>query len=124
MSQESQENVEMARRAFDAYNRRDVEAFLADQAHDVELHSAIVGGAEGTVYRGHDGIRKWIVDLDASFDEATLYSAEFRDLGDRVLVIGRIRAHGRESGVRLDSASGWVVTFRSGRIAEVHGFLD
>ena len=51
---------------------------------EVELHSAIVGGAEGSVYRGHPGVRKWYADSFESFEELSNEWSEFRDLGDRV----------------------------------------
>jgi ketosteroid isomerase-like protein len=46
------------------------------------------------------------------------------DLGDRVLVLGRVRARGRESGVELDSPLGWVFTVRGGKLAKAEGFLS
>jgi hypothetical protein len=50
----SQENVEIVRRGFEAYSRRDVDGFLSHLDSAFELHSAIVGGAEGRVYQAHD----------------------------------------------------------------------
>jgi hypothetical protein len=45
----SQENVEIVRRAFEAVNRRDdVEEILSYIDPESELHSAVIGGAEGT----------------------------------------------------------------------------
>ncbi len=56
----SQENVEIARRAMDAWDRDDLEAFLAELDPDLEWHTGIEGTAEGaeTVFRGHDGVRQ------------------------------------------------------------------
>ena len=50
----SQENVELHRRAIEAFNSHDVEAFIALCDPSIEAHSvfAAVGGA---VYHGHDG---------------------------------------------------------------------
>src|SRR6266542_4417386 len=39
---------------------------------------------------------------------------EFRKIGDRILVYGRWRARGRDSGVELDVAATWVVEVRDG----------
>jgi len=41
----SEENVELVRRALDAFPRGDVEAMLLVLHPEVEWHSAIVGGA-------------------------------------------------------------------------------
>jgi hypothetical protein len=50
----SQENVAIVQRALEATNSADIEEVLTYIDSDGELHSAIIGGAEGNVYRGHD----------------------------------------------------------------------
>jgi hypothetical protein len=54
--------LDLVRGALEAFARGDVEGMLSDLDPDVELHSAIVGGAEGNVYRGHEGFRNWYAD--------------------------------------------------------------
>ena len=120
----SEENVEIVRRGFEAYGRRDIDAFLALVDPGFELRSAIVGTAEGRTYRGHDAVRQWFADSDAGFADLVIEPTEFRDLGDRVLVFGRIQARGRESGLPLDSPTGWVATVSDGRMTSAHGFLS
>ena len=120
----SQENVNLVRRALDAFLRGDVEAMLSHMDPDGELHSAIVGGAEGNVYRGHEGFRRWYADSFESFEELSNDWSEFRDLGDRILAFGHVRARGRESGVELDSPMGWVFTVRHGKLVKAEGFLS
>jgi ketosteroid isomerase-like protein len=120
----SEENVEIARKILDAGNRRDTEAILQYADPEIELQSAIIGGAEGNTYRGHQGIRDWIAESDAAFEELRMEHEEFRDLGDDVLLIGRLHARGRESGVEIESAIAWLTTFRGGRIVRARGYLD
>lgn len=121
----SEENVEVCRRAFDAFGaRRAVEAELPYLDPEIELRSAIVGGAEGNTYRGHEGVRKWMAESDAAWAELRLEAEEFRDLGDDVLIIGRLRAKGRESGAEVESPIAWLFTVRRGRIVHSTGYLD
>ncbi len=120
----SQENVEIVRRSLEANARGDIEEMLTYVDPDGELHSAIIGGAEGHVYRGHDGFRRWYAETEATFEELRTELSEFRDLGDRVVGLGQIHARGRESGVELDSATGWVFTLRNGKILTAEGFLS
>ena len=120
----SEENLDLVRRAMEAFPRGVVEEMLSFLDPELEWHSAIVGGAEGNVYRGHDGFRRWYADSFESFDELRNEWIEFRDLGDRVLALGRVQARGRESGVEIDSPMGWVVTVRDGKILKAEGFLD
>ena len=120
----SQKNVEVVRRALEAFPRGDLEEMLSYMDPEGELHSAIVGGAEGNVYRGHEGFRRWYADSFDSFESLQNEWSEFRDLGDRVLALGRVRARGRESGVELDSPLGWVFTVRRGKLVKAEGFLS
>jgi ketosteroid isomerase-like protein len=116
-------NVEVVRRTVEAFPRGVDEMLLfVDPA--IELHSAIVGGAEGNVYRGHDGFRRWFADSFESFEELENEWTEFRDLGDRVLAFGNVKARGRGSGMELDSPMGWVFTVRRGKLVKAEGFLS
>jgi ketosteroid isomerase-like protein len=120
----SQENVEVCRRALAAFARRDTEAALRYVDSEIELRSAIVGGAEGNTYRGHEGIRRWMVESDAIWEELDLETDELRDLGDDVLMIGRLHARGRESGIEIDSPIAWLLGVRAKKIVRSRGFLD
>jgi ketosteroid isomerase-like protein len=120
----SEENVGLVRRYSELFIRQDFEQMLDYMDPEFELHSAIVGGAEGNVYRGHEGFRRWRAEFFESFEEFTGEVNEVRDLGDRVLTFGRIRARGRESGVELDSPIGWVFTVRDGKLVRAEGFLS
>ena len=123
----SQENVELVRRFVEAIPRNgedDVEEMLSYVEPESELHSAIVGGAEGNVYRGRDGFRKWVADSFESFEEVKNEWNEFRDLGNRVLTLGHVKARGRGSGMQLDSPMGWVFAVRHGKVVRVEGFLS
>jgi ketosteroid isomerase-like protein len=120
----SQENVEIVRRSLVAYSGGDIEEMLTYIDPEGELHSAIIGGAEGNVYRGHDGFRRWFAETQAAFVELRTDLTEFRDLGDRVVGFGNIHAHGRESDLELDSPTGWVFTVRNGKVVKAEGFLS
>ena len=120
----SQENVDLVRRALEAFPRGDVEEMLSYLDPEIEWHSAIVGAAEGNVYRGHEGFRQWFADSFESFEELTNEWSEFRDLGDRVLALGHVKARGRESGVELDSPIAFLFTLRGGKSLKAEGFLS
>jgi ketosteroid isomerase-like protein len=122
----SQENVEAFNRAVDAINRRDVEALLEELDPDVEWYSAILMGMGGneTVYRRHEGIRDFVRDLYETFSEFPAEYSEIRDLGDRLVAIGRIRARGTASGAEIESPIGSVVEFKSGKGRRIRTFFD
>ena len=120
----SQENVEVVRRAFDAWAHRDVEAFLRVVDPAVEVQSAIIGGAEGNTYRGHQGVREWMAESDAAFEELRVEREEYRDAGDLVLNLCHLYARGSESGVELDAPLAWLCTLRGGKIVRAQGYFD
>jgi ketosteroid isomerase-like protein len=62
--------------------------------------------------------------IDAAFEELRLEPEEFRDLGDDVLLIGRLYARGRESGVEIDPPIAWLATLREGRAVRMRGYLN
>src|SRR4051794_4552808 len=111
----SQENVEAARRAHDAFNRRDLDAFLAFMDPEVELGVRITQ-MEGRPYlRGHDDIREWWRDMFAVFPDFKIELLEVRDFGDSVIIAMRMRGHGVDSSVPFDEAVWAAVKVRDGK---------
>jgi ketosteroid isomerase-like protein len=91
----SQENVELAQQAFDAFNRRDMGAFLALMDADVEAVSRLVAMEGG--YHGHDGIRRWWENVHDVIPDFSLEVVEVHDLGDLTVATLRARGHGSGS---------------------------
>src|SRR6266702_807693 len=81
------------------------------QACETRTH---LGGLEGGVYRGHEGVRRWFNDVYSDWTEFCPELRTFDELGDSLLVEGRIRARGRVSGVELDTAIWWRCSFATG----------
>jgi ketosteroid isomerase-like protein len=122
----SQENVELVKRAVDAINRGDAEALVAELDPEVEWHGAILmamGGTQ-TVYRGHEGVREWLRDLYETLSEFEAEYPEIRDLGDRAVAIGRVRARGAASEAQIESPHGTVTDFKDGKAIRVRTYLD
>ena len=81
-------------------------------------------GGEAKVYRGHDGIREIFRGFYDVVDEIHVEYSEIRDLGDRVMGIGRVRTRGTASGAATESpALGAVSTLKRNIDAEVSGSL-
>ncbi len=96
----SQENVELAHRAVDAFNRRDLDAFLELTDADVEIHALEVE-MEGA-YHGHAGVRRWWEGLIDAMPDVALEVVEVRDLGRLTLAALRLRSHGARSDTPTD----------------------
>jgi len=108
-----QENVTLAYRALDAFNRRDVDAFLALMDDDVEaepLNVAMEGGLHG-----QDGMRRWWENVLGIFPDWNGEVVEVRDLGDLTVGALHLRAHGADSDVPLDQTIWMAARWRRGK---------
>jgi ketosteroid isomerase-like protein len=121
----SQHNVEAFKRAIAAATRREVEALLDELDPEVEWHSAILVPLTGkaTVYRGHEGVQEMFQDFYDTFAEIHVEFTEIRDLGDRVVAIGRIRTRGKESGAETESPWGYVAEFKNGKALRIRTYF-
>jgi len=122
----SQENVEGFRQAVEAYNRRDIDAFLGAFDPMVETHPLTLAmfGQEATVYRGHEELRQFVREVDEVLPELQIRVLEIRDLGERLVAKGRLHARGRASGAEIESPIGWLVEFTNGRVIRMTDYLD
>jgi ketosteroid isomerase-like protein len=119
----SEENVEAYKRAVEAANRRDLDAMLEEFDAKVEWYPAVVGmGSE--VYRGPEGIRELFGDMGETIPDAIFELSEIRDLGDRLLAFGRLRAHGMESGAPTEVPFTQLVHFTDGKATVLRTYLD
>lgn len=119
----SAENVETVRRLAEAFNDRDVDAMVQDLHPDAVLYP-LRAQLEGKVYRGHDGLREMFADFDQDWESLHLEPEEFRGVGDEVVVLGRLRARGRTSGVDLDVPIGFVWRLRDGKAVYGKSFSE
>jgi ketosteroid isomerase-like protein len=120
----SAENVEIVRQAIDAFSRRDVEVAATFATTDFEWFPAMAGRVERDTYQGREGVGGYLWDVLDTWEELRLLPEEFRDLGDRVLVLGRMAGRGRGSGVPVDAPIGMVFECRAGKISSIRSFLD
>src|SRR5436190_5279108 len=118
----SNQNVELLRRVLDAYNARDIEAFIAYCDPSIELHSAFaaVGGA---VYHGLDGLRRWHRDFEDIWgDEIRAEPEAYFDLGEHTLVFHVLHGRGRHSGVEVAMPNAFVAKWRDGMIVYIEAY--
>ena len=118
----SRENVELHRRSVEAFNRRDVETFIALCDPQIELHSTVTvpGGA---VYRGHDGVRRWHRDLEDVFGEEIRVEPEaYFDFGDHTVSFHVLRGRGGRSGAEVGEQYAHVCRWREGLMVYFKGY--
>jgi ketosteroid isomerase-like protein len=121
----SQENVDAVRSMLDGWNRGDVDSWLASAHPEIEWSSEIARRMQGaeTMYLGRAAMRRFWDEWHSVWD-LTIEASEIRDLGDTVLVVGRMRARGKASGVDLDEAVAYVYELDGGLIRKARAYLD
>ena len=120
----SEENVEIVRAAYAAFNRRDFKAVSEFLHPELEWHPYL-GAVEGSIYRGRDAVVKMWSDLDDSFGGSLrVEPVEVIDRGEQIIVV--IDAHGTGSGSGAEVRQSWaqVATLRDGLIWHVEPYPD
>ncbi|MHB8234092.1 MAG: nuclear transport factor 2 family protein [Solirubrobacteraceae bacterium] len=120
----SREQVEIARRCVDAFDRRDLDELAKTITSDYEWVGAFLGVVEGGSYRGREGMARYFSEAEETWESFCVSGEEFRDLGGRVLVLGRMEGRGRSSGVVVDTPYTMIVEFRDGKVSRSRAYLD
>jgi ketosteroid isomerase-like protein len=113
----SRENVELSLRALDAWNRRDVDAFVALVSPDVvwEENPELPGLRE--VYRGRAGVREWAEEVLEVLESPHSEVVEITELGDdRVFGEIFLTGRGKGSGAPVELRFWMVGSFAEGMI--------
>jgi acyl-CoA thioester hydrolase len=113
----SSANVELIQRVDEAFSRMDADALVALCDPQVEWGSRITAVDEAT-YRGHEGIRRYIVKLAEVFDWIDVEPLEVLEGGERPVVINRFRALGRGSRVEVEQRFFVALEFRNDKLLQ------
>jgi ketosteroid isomerase-like protein len=107
-------NVAAAKRIYEARNRGDVDAVLAECDPEVEWqpHLARLGNEP---IRGHDAVRAYMISLGEDWESFRHEPVRFFDAGDKVVAFLDTYARGRGSGVDLEVPVAHVLTFEGGK---------
>jgi ketosteroid isomerase-like protein len=111
----SQENIERYRQGIEAFNRRDLDAFLALADPGVTGVSRVLA-IEGRTYEGHDGTREWWNGLLDVFPDFVIEIVWVRAAGNLTVSELRNQAHGDGSDTPLDEQVWQVSEWRDGRV--------
>ena len=119
----SQENVEVAKAFYDAYNARNSEALdrLLHPEADITTVSAR-GGLGGDWRRGTT--RQYFEQLDEAWSGLRIEIEDFREVGERVVALGVARGSGVSSHVEVVSDFAAVLGIRDSRIVLVDSYSN
>jgi ketosteroid isomerase-like protein len=118
----SQQNVDVVRSVFVAFNAGDMEAVRECYDPDVAFGRELEGWPETGSVVGRDAVMRQFEWVTEPWDTVTLEPVSIIDAGDRVVARQIAHAVGRGPAVHLEFTT--VGTFRSGRIVLVDYFWD
>jgi ketosteroid isomerase-like protein len=122
----SRENVDIARRAWEAGTRSPPDWVALDALYDPDhVLQSDWGVIEAKAYRGADGFLRYLADMDEAFSE---WRHEFVDANEagpaQVVVSLRLVAKGRLSESPVEQRFAVLLTLRNGRIISTTTFID
>lgn len=68
------------------------------------------------VYEGYEGLRQFREDAREVWETLKISETELVEEGDRILVLTRVEAHGRGSGIQMDVQGAGIWTVANGRL--------
>lgn len=116
-------SIEVVTRAYQAFKRQDAEALIAISDPEIEFGGS--AAAPDGLYRGHEGIRKYMTDIDGAFghewDAGLERIAEAGE--DRVVLIARVFGPGK-GGLPLDLHLAHIWELKDGKLLRGTVYLD
>ena len=120
----SEENVEMVRRAIDAWNRGDWDEALKDVAPEAEYTPTGALPERTGVVRGTEAFKDFFDWVRREFAEGHAEVGEVIDAGDTVVGSVTLSGRGRQSGAAASWTIWEVVTVKGGKIVRGQAFTD
>ena len=120
----SQENVEIVRAVYDAWQAGDYEGVFKRFDGNVEWTGPPDVSGTGEHRRGHDGVRRGMRDWIGTWDDYRFELRELVGIGDQVLAEGWQHGRGRSSGVEVSEEIFSVWTLHGGMIVRQRLFRD
>jgi ketosteroid isomerase-like protein len=114
----SQENVEIVRAFYEAFNRGDREGWARLLGSDVELFPLEVGGHK----QGAEGVVRGTSEFISHFASYEVSAERFYDGGDQVVVVLRRSARSARSPALIEDQFGQLISLRNGRIVRFQSF--
>jgi ketosteroid isomerase-like protein len=109
-------NVGLVCRLFDAFAARDSDALLEIVDPQIEFFGPTATVLnEGRCYRGHEGMRRYLRDVDMLWERLEVEPQKLHEVGSHVVALGSVRARAKD-GLEIDAPAAWVWRIERGRV--------
>lgn len=116
-------SIDVVTQAYQAFKRQDPDGLIALADPDIEFGGS--AAAPDGLYRGHDGIRKYLADIEGAFGHEWDAEVErIAEAGDnRVVLIARVFGPGK-GGLPLDLRLAHIWELKDGKLLRGKVYLD
>jgi uncharacterized protein len=119
------QNAEVVRKLYELFARRDLEAaFPAYADPSFELRVPPLYPDTPEVFRGREGVERWIAMVDEVWAEWRFEPERYLDSGSTVVVLTRLVAEGSSSGIHLEREVAHLWTVEEGRATSIRVYLN
>jgi ketosteroid isomerase-like protein len=116
----SQENVEIVRGFYEAFNRGDRDGWVRLLGSDVELFPLTISGNK----QGVEGVVRVTNEFTSHFASYEVSPEGFHDAGDQIVVVLRRSARSARSPALIEDRFGQLISLRNGRIIRFQSFRE
>jgi ketosteroid isomerase-like protein len=118
------QNAEIAKRAYEAFARGDMDTVLGSFAEDVEFYEA-EGLPWGGLHHGRDEVARNVFGVLAeTFDDYRTTPERYIEAGNTVVVLGRYSGVGRQSGKPFEAEFAHVWNLENGQLKLFNHYAD
>jgi ketosteroid isomerase-like protein len=114
-------NEAIARSFYDAMSARDCDRLAAMAAPSFEMRSLVME-ADGDVFRGPEGARRFVRRLAEVFPDFEVEIEAGEEAGERALLAIHTTGHGAGSGIAVDQRGWALFTVRDGLVCDLRLF--
>ena len=115
----SQENVDLARQAYEAWNRGQLEWLLDYMTEDFEFRPGLGFSDIEAVICGKEGWKRFAETWREAWEDITVRVDRIEDQDDRIVALLTFDGRGRGSGVEVSVRVGHVATVTEGRVSKL-----
>jgi ketosteroid isomerase-like protein len=95
---------------------------LVDERFELHMPATYPEGAQ--VFRGHEGLKRWVAKTREVWDEWRFEVERYLDAGDRVIALVHVVAEGGLSGVHLERDTAHIWSLADGKVIRCEVYLD
>lgn len=118
----SEHNVEIVRRAVNAWNSGELSQILAMMHPDFVAEVPPDVSAEPDTYRGHSGVRRYLASFQDAMQDIRFEGERFWDAGESVVVELLLTARGRQTAIAVEQRTAGVWSVRDGRVDRIRAY--